>query len=306
MLKRILTATLSAVAVVGFVSLVGNWTQALDAEFLVFGQTGGTGTGSGGGATGGTTTITKIIPQVANGTFDGGNTDFNTVIQIMNAGTSAVTLTAEFFNQDGTASTLTFFTLTGGQDTSTASASFTGSLSSTIVPANDSLILATDTEGSPPGVVNWGRITADATVTIGAAFNLFLVAEGAGALTGLNSRVGVPASDSDIQKLVMPRWRNTAVDKDTSTAFAIVNTSSESITVTGTLYSGAQATASQTLTLAAGNQTAQFVKEFFGLTNETGDTFTQVVLESSSAALAATALVFQGNIQTSVPIGKLQ
>ena len=84
MLKRVLTVTLVAAGVLGFVSVVGNWTDALDAEFLVFGQTGGTGTGTGGGGTGqtGGTTITKIIPQVAAGSFDGGATTFSTTIQV--------------------------------------------------------------------------------------------------------------------------------------------------------------------------------------------------------------------------------
>jgi hypothetical protein len=70
MLKRIFTATLVAVGILGFVSVVGNWTTAIDSEFLVYGQSGGTGAGGGGG--GGesgstTTTVVNIIPQVAAG-----------------------------------------------------------------------------------------------------------------------------------------------------------------------------------------------------------------------------------------------
>ena len=62
MLKRIFTVTLVAVGVLGFVSVVGNWTTAIDAEFLVYGQSSG-GTGGGGGQTGTTsTTVTNIIP----------------------------------------------------------------------------------------------------------------------------------------------------------------------------------------------------------------------------------------------------
>ena len=287
MLKRVLTVTLVAAGVLGFVSVVGNWTDALDAEFLVFGQTGGTGV-----------TITKIIPQIAAGSFDGGATTFFTLIQVINAGTTPVSVTAEFFNQDGSPSTLPFIQASSAQDTDALpdTPSFTGSLTSFSLPANESLIMATGDTAT--GTINWGRIITDGSVTISAAFDL--------SGGGLISRVGVPASDSDITKLVMPRWRSTVVDTDHSTAFALVNTGDASITVTATLYSAAQIVASQTLTLAAGNQTAQFAKELFGLSNELGTKFTHMILESTAASLAATALVFEGNIQTSLAIGKLQ
>ena len=90
LIKRVLSGMLIGVGILGFVSVVGNWTSALDAEFLVYGQseegggTGGGGGGSGGGGAG--TTVTQIIPHVAAGSFAGATETFSTIIQIINAG----------------------------------------------------------------------------------------------------------------------------------------------------------------------------------------------------------------------------
>ena len=295
MLKRVLTVTLVAAGVLGFVSVVGNWTDALDAEFLVFGQTGGTGTGSGGGGTGqtGGTTITKIIPQVAAGSFDGGATTFSTTIQVINVGTSAVSLTVDLFNQDGTPSTIPFTT------TNTTAPTFTATLSSVSIPSNDAIVIQNGSVAA--GAVNWARLVTDGTVTIAA---LFEIKDANGVLI---SRVGVPSSDADITKLLIPRLRNADPAKGTSTAFAVANTGDATASVTATLYSAGQVAGTQTLTLAAKNQTAQFAKEFFSLTNEaTVDTFSFMIFESTTATLAATALVFEGNNQATFPVDKLQ
>ena len=99
MLKRILTATLVAVGVLGFVSVVGNWTTAIDAEFLVYGQSSG-GSGGDGGTTP-TTTAVNIIPQVAAGSFDGGANSFTTIIQVINSSSTSASLTVEFFDTVG-------------------------------------------------------------------------------------------------------------------------------------------------------------------------------------------------------------
>ena len=99
LIKRVLAGMLVAVGILGFVSLVGNWTNAIDGEFLVYGQSSG---GGGGGGGGGGSTVTQIIPHVAAGSFGGATETFSTIIQIINSGTTAVTLTSvELFNQDG-------------------------------------------------------------------------------------------------------------------------------------------------------------------------------------------------------------
>ena len=284
-MKRVLTAALVVAGVLGFVSAVGNWTKALDAEFLVYGQ-------SPGPVPPPPTTITKILPQIAAGSFDAGANSFTTIIQIINAGTSSVSLTVELFNTDGSASTVPFTT------TDQTTPSFTGSVSSLTLPANGSIVL---TSGDPStGTTNWGRVTTDAAVTILSVFE-FRTAAGA-----LNARVGVPASVGTMTKLVIPRLRN--VDDDVSTAFALVNTGSSSETITGTLYStSGTVLGSASLSLAAGNHTAQFAREFFGLTNESaGANFSHMIFEAVSAFLAATALVFEGGNQATFPVDQLQ
>ena len=140
LIKRVLSGMLVAVGILGFVSVVGNWTNALDAEFLVYGQSGGGGgTGGGGGESGGGgagSTVTQIIPHVAAGSFAGATETFSTIIQIINAGTTAVELTSiELFNQDGSPSTVPFST------TSVTAPVFTGTLSNLTLPANDSIVL---------------------------------------------------------------------------------------------------------------------------------------------------------------------
>lgn len=294
MLKRVMTVTLVVVGVLGFVSVVGNWTKALDAEFLVFGQTGGTGSGSGGGGTGGgTTTITKIIPQVAAGSFDAGATTFSTTIQVINVGTSAVSLTADFFNQNGSVSTIPFTT------TDVTAPTFTGTLSSISIPSNAAIVIQNGSVAA--GAVNWARLVTDGAVTIAAQFE---IKDANGRLV---SRVGVPSADADGTKLLIPRLRNADPTKGTSTAFAIANTGDATASVTATLYSAGQVAGTKTLTLDAKNQTAQFAKEFFTLTNEpTVDTFSFMIFESTTADSGRTALVFEGSNQATFPVDKLQ
>ena len=212
---------------------------------------------------------------------------------MINVGTSAVSLTVDLFNQDGTPSTVPFTT------TNTTAPTFTGTLSSVSISSNDAIVIQNDSVAA--GTVNWARLVTDGTVTIAA---LFEIKDASGVLI---SRVGVPSSDADITKLLIPRLRNADPAKGTSTAFAIANTGDASASVTATLYLAGQVAGSQTLTLAAKNQTAKFAKEFFSLTNEaTVDTFSFMIFESTTATLAATALVFEGNNQATFPVDKLQ
>ncbi len=289
MLKRVFTATLVAVGVLGFVSVVGNWTTAIDAEFLVYGQSSG-GTGGGGGQTGtSTTTVTNIIPQVAAGSFDGGANSFTTIIQVINHDSSASsTLMVELFDTLGAASTVPFTT------TDSTAPTFTGSVSSLTIPSNSSIVLTSGTPSS--GATNWARITTDRAVAV---LTVFEFRTSAGTLV---SRVGVPAVSSNMTKFVMPRLRN--VTDNVTTAFAMVNTSSASETITGKLYStSGSVLGTGTLTLAAGNHKAQFATEFFSLTGETGSaSFSHIVFEATTASMAATALVFEGGQTASFPV----
>ena len=292
MLKRIFTATLVAVGILGFVSVVGNWTTAIDLEFLVYGQSGGTGTGGGGGESGSTTTtVVNIIPQVAAGSYDGGANSFTTIIQVINHDTVSASLTVELFDTVGAVSTVPFTT------TDSTSPAFTGSVSSLTIPTNSSIVLTSGTPSS--GATNWARITTDRAVSILTVFE-FRTSTGT-----LVSRVGVPAVSSNMKKFLMPRLRN--VTDNVTTAFAMVNTSSAPETITGTLYSTTGTVlGTGTLVLAGGNHKAQFATEFFGLTGETGSAaFSHIVFEATSSTMAATALVFEGGQTASFPVSDI-
>jgi len=90
-----------------FVFKFESWTKGMSSDFVVYGQTAGTG-GTGGTTGTGTTgtTVTKIIPQVVAGSFDGNLTKYITVIQIVNTGTAAISVSGNFYTTTGTASTL--------------------------------------------------------------------------------------------------------------------------------------------------------------------------------------------------------
>ena len=292
LIKRVLTGMLVSVGILEFVSVVGNWTNALDAEFLVYGQSGGGGgTGGGGGESGGGgagTTVTQIIPHVAAGSFAGATETFSTIIQIINAGTTSVELTSiELFNQDGSPSTVPFST------TSATAPVFTGTLNNLTLPANDSIVLTAGNTST--GVINWARIVSEGNVLV---LGVFELRTAGGTLV---SRVGVPATVGTMTKLVIPRMRN--VSQNLATAFALANTSNSEVTITETLYENATSIGSATLALGAGNQTAKFAWEFFSLTSEaSGTNFSHMVLESTAASLSATALVFEGGNQATFPI----
>src|SRR3989304_966970 len=125
--KRILkTGALAAAVTIAFAILVfraAEWSKGLNSEFLVLGQT-STGTSTGGSGTAGATPITKIGPQIVAGSFDGGLTKYTTVIQIVNTNTSAITVSGNFYKQNGTAASLAFTT-----SPSTATVTTTGEMS---------------------------------------------------------------------------------------------------------------------------------------------------------------------------------
>src|SRR6058998_1652920 len=57
-----------------------------------------------------TGTFTKIIPQIAIGSFDGGATKYSMVIEIINSNVISANVSANFFNEDGSPTNLTFTT----------------------------------------------------------------------------------------------------------------------------------------------------------------------------------------------------
>ena len=272
-----------------------DWSKALDGDFLVYGQTAGTGGTVGGtGTTGGTTvTVTKVIPQVAAGSFDGNLTKYTTVAEIVNTGATALTVSGNFYKQDGTASTIPFTT------NLSSLASFTGSFSGASLPAGGILVLTTGSVTS--GSIGWGRIVTTGGVSIASLFEIRDVSTGI-----LYSRVGVQASAADMSSFVIPRLSNVASQLDV--AFALVNTGAASANVTATLKDvNGQTLATRVLSLAALNQTAKFAREFFTLTNEPSATsYSYMVFDSTSPQFAAIALAFEGATQTSFPVDRLR
>lgn len=240
--------------------------------------------------------ITRIIPQIAVGSFDGGLTKYSTVIEIVNPNPVSVTLSGDFFRPDGMASNLTFTT-----NLTTVPAFSNGILPQVTLDPNKVLVISAGTTPSttpPTGTDAWARITTSSSVS-SSTFLDFRDAR----TNALLSRLGVPASPTNMAKFVIPRVRNVAAGLDVG--FALVNTAVTSATLTATLLDAAGATiASRNLTIPGSTQLAQFTEQFFNLTNEpSGTNYQFIIFDSGNAAqFAAMAVAFERADQTNVPI----
>ena len=284
-----------------FITRLSDWTRGLNSEFLVYGQTSTGGTSGSSGTSGGTTTtpttISKIIPQVAFGSFDGLN-NYSTTIMIINDGSSAVNVTAEFYTQLGGNSTAVFTKNVNGTVTN-----FTGTMPSTTLAVNSIIVITSPSTGA--GAVNWGSIdySSTGTVTVGGAFEV------RDATTNvLYSRVGVAGSPANMKQFVIPRARNLQSGLDFG--YAVVNTGTGAATITVSIYGPTGLVlASKDLTLAAKNQTAVFARDFFGtglVDPATGTSFSFFKFTSTSAQFAALALAIEGSNLASFPVDQLQ
>jgi hypothetical protein len=282
-----------------FIGRIGEWSTGFNSEFLVYGQT-GSGTGDTGGT--GTTTVTKIVPHIAFGNF---GSLYTTVIQIINTGSTAVTVTGNFYTQSGATSTATFTT------NLTSTPAFTGTLNNVTLAAKSVLVITATGANNPTtfdGSVNWAKFTASGNVTIASFFE---VREFSGRLF---TRVGLNSSPANLDNFVIPRFRNPTAGSDTG--FALVNTGTTSANITVTLRdaNGAVA-AARTLTLAAGQQTAQFVASFLAgtgcspcLATETGSTtrYHYITFNSTSSQFGAIGLGIEGDISASFPVEAIE
>src|SRR5205823_13460527 len=119
--KRILKTGALAVAMTVLFAIfafrAADWTKGLSSEFIVYGQsTGGTSGGNTGG-TGGSTgsSTTKVVAQIASGNFgDIEPRAYGTVMEIVNPGTAAVTLSGNFYNENGSASAVPYTASSSG------------------------------------------------------------------------------------------------------------------------------------------------------------------------------------------------
>ena len=300
-----------------FVFRVEEFTRGLNSEFIVYGQSGSGGGTSGGGTTSGCTTtnasgtssstcVTKIIPQISIGSFDGNLQSLSTIIQIVNTGTAAATISGNFYNEPGTAATLAMTYSNGGG----AATSFTGSFSNLSLAVNGVLVI-NGTTTQPTYTPLWGKIVSTASITISSVFEVRNVATGE-----VLTRVGVPASDDNMKKFAIPRIVNgnaAGLLATIDTGFAIVNTGTAAGILTATLRK-ADGTTVATKTgwsFNAGEKKVGFLHDLFPLTTETpGRSYQFVVLEQTSPAttgqFGAMALGIEGVSLTSFPVDKLQ
>jgi hypothetical protein len=287
---KAIAAVIVVVIAVAFVIRVRDWTKGLGSEFVVYGQ-------SGGAAPGGFV-VTRIVPQIAVGSFDGNLTKYTTIIQIVNTSSNPVNVQGSFFNSGtGTASDLTY---------STNMPSLVmppGVLPATSIAPGGSLVITGKLPTTNPPVYkgNWARIQATGSITVAAFFEIR-----DGATNALYSRVGTQAS-SIMSKFVVPRARNVPAGLDV--AFAIANVGTASVNITGTLKDETGAVvATKVLNLSPGAQSAQFIGQFFGLTDLGTTTMYQSVTFDGgpSAQLGAMAISYEGITQTSFPVDQIQ
>lgn len=302
--KRIWKAgALAAAATLAFAVFafrIEEWSKGFDSEFLVYGQTGGT---TGGGGTSGpeVAAVTRIIPHIPVGSFDGNISRYVSVIQIFNPGAAAISVTGTFYNTDGTDSTLSI-----SRTSATGTESFTRTFSSVAVEANGVLVLTADT--APAYVANWARITATGNAVISSYFELR-----DGATSALYNRTGIASSPEDRQAFAIPRVADVARNLDVG--FALLNTGATSANITGTLR-GARGTpmAVCTITMPARTQRAVFARSFFSDatcstrlgTEAAGTNFGTIVFSSTSRQFAAAALAIEGANLSSFPIESIQ
>lgn len=235
---------------------------------------------------------TRVIPQVVAGTFDGGATRYQTVIQIVNEGDRAVDLGVRFFAQDGTPSPLSFSAGLTGE-------TFEGVLEYVHLPAG--AILAISGSSGEAGVIAWGKIESTAQVHVTSVLELRFAATNL-----LVWRTAVPAATPNLSRFLIPRVRNVASGLDV--AFAVVNAAGEAAAIRATLFDAfGRSVASREMTFEARQQMALFTREFFEIGEEpVGTSQSYIVFESDKPQFAATALAFEGLIQTSLPVQRLQ
>jgi hypothetical protein len=239
---------------------------------------------------------TKVIPQVALGSFDGGVTKYSTIVEVVNIGNSDATVSSTFYKEDGEVSPVAMTTNLEGHDT------FTGSLTLRLSAGRVLVITGGTTPETTPtsGLIGWGKLTTTGNVSISSFFE---VRDGTSGL--LYSRIGIAASRPDLSSFLIPRIRT---QSGLDVAFAIVNTGADPATITVTLKDANGATlGKRPLTMNGGTHQAIFARQFFSLSNESDDRNYQYILfNSNSPSFAAIALAFEGGTQTSFPVDPLQ
>jgi hypothetical protein len=286
-------AVVATIAFAAFAFRAAEWTKGLNSEFVVLGQTGGP---TGGGTTTGSgtntaTQITKIVPQIVAGNV--GTAKYTTTIEIVNPNSGPLTVSGNFYKQDGSAVSLAF------TSNLTAASVTNGVLNSFTLGANQVLVLTSSSTST--ATLAWGRIVSSGTANVATFFDVRDISTNV-----LFSRVGVNASGSDMASFVVPRIRNVAAGLDVG--FALVNTGSSTANLTATLKDAAGITIdAETISMAPLSHRALYTRELFGLTNEPdGTNYHYVIFESSSPTFAAMSLATEGSALTSFPVDRLR
>ena len=300
--KRILKTAALAVAMTVvfaiFAFRAADWTKGLNSEFIVYGQA---GSGSSGG---------KVVAQIASGNFgDVEPRAYGTIMEVVNPGTAAITISGNFYNENGTAATIPY----------TSSASnltiTNGAFSNYSLPAGAILVISTGTtSGNTPttGTTNWGKFTSSGNISVTTFFEL------RNSLTKqLFARVGVAASPANLGSFMIARVREKQLPNsglnDIDTGFAIVNTGSASTLATVTIKDSTGATVGtpKVIALSPGQHVANFVSLLFSDLNETAGAgrqyqYVRFDVGSSPATLAATGLAIEGGNLSSFPVDTIQ
>jgi hypothetical protein len=289
-LKTGLLAIAATIAFAIFAYRAAEWSKGLNSEMIVLGQ----GSNNPGGGTGGCST-SKIIPQLAMGSLDGGISKYTTIMQLVNTSGVAQNITANFYNDDG--APLTNATFTAGPASIT-----NGVLASTAI-AKDSVLVIKGGGTNTPLVLGWGKITYCGGLTIATFFEL---REGKTDL--LLSRVGVAASPANMQSFVIPRVREVGVGLDAG--FALVNTASTAQNLTVELKDASGNTVpggSTTINFGPGGHVVKFANNIFPTVNDgTERVYQYLKFTSNSPSFAAIALGIEGGSLASFPVDALQ
>jgi len=310
--KRILKTGAMAVAMTIvfaiFAFRAAEWTKGLDSSFITYGaDTGGT-TGTGG--TGGTgSSTTKVVAQIASGNYgDAEPRNYGTVMEIVNPGTTAVTVNGNFYNENGTPTSVPFaannLTITNG------------SFSNYSLAPGAILVITTGTTAATTpavGATTWGKFTSSAPISVTSFFELRH-----SATRQLVARVGVPASRADLGSFVIARVREKQTAdalraglNDIDTGFALVNTGAATahVIVTAKDVNGQNVGFSELIDLEPNRHVANFAGFLFTRFNETagqGRQYQYLKFEATPATVAAAGLSIEGGSLSSFPVDPIQ
>ena len=290
--KRILkTGALAVAATIAFAifaNRVANWGRGFNSETAILQPI----TGRDLCSTNGMETI-KVIPQIVVGSFDGGLTNYSTVIQIVNTSGAAQNITANFYKQDGGA--LDSVELTAGDDTISNGILRPSSM------AKDTMLIVSGGGNTTRGTLGWGRVTACGSLSLSTFYELR-----DGKKSALYSRVGVPASPANLSTFVIPRIREAPTGLDVG--FALVNTGSSDATLTAELKDATGKTiATKEFRMGARTHQSAFTKDVFPPVTESNErSYQYLKFTSPSPTFAAVGLAFEGPTQTSFPVDVLE